>query len=123
MPGRMLPPSGGVSSLVADDDEQVHRADLFEERVLERVEPQHLLVAALPDVVGGLQAGDVVGAGLDRADAAADGAHGFGLHPDLHRLEAGGVVGADRRGDDVEQVFLRRADAEEGLGADQHGRM
>jgi hypothetical protein len=99
-PARMLPWSGGRHQLAADLEHQVHRAHFLEPLVLGGVEPEHLGVAGLARVLGGEQAGGVVGARLDRPEPALRRAHEAPFDPDLHRLHARLVIGADRRGDD-----------------------
>ena len=90
MPGRIEPASGGVTISSPMHDEQVHRADFLEVAALDRVEPQHLLVAARSDVLGGLHAGDVVGRGLGRSRCRRLTARTASVSTQmLHRLEAG----------------------------------
>ena len=74
-PPRMRALQRRGDELVADAHDQVHGADLFQVAVLGGVGPQHLRVAALLGLLGGQQAGGVVGARLDRAQAARRGAH------------------------------------------------
>lgn len=103
---------------VAQGDEEVHGADLGDV-LLGAEEPEVLLEAAAGGLQLGQDAGGVVGAELLVADAAGPGADGVvgGLEGD--GLEAGGVVGADGRGDDEEEGRAGGADAEGLLGADQ----
>ena len=75
MPGRIVPPSGGVDHrAVVEHEEDVHAAQFLDPAALDRVE-EHDLVAAVPGRLGlGEQAGGIVAAALGGAGAARRGA-------------------------------------------------
>ena len=89
MPGRIVPPSGGVDHrAVVEDEEDVHAAQLLDPALLDRVE-EHDLVAAVAGRFGlGEQAGGVVAAALGGAGAARRGARVVRRHPDRNRVGA-----------------------------------
>ena len=118
-PLRIVPSSGGVtnSSLMRTTMFMVPTSSRL--AVLAGVGPQHLRVAALLRLLGGQQAGHVVRARLDAAQAAGRRARVLVLDPDARRGERLARVRADRRRDQEEQVALRRAHAQERLGRDQ----
>ncbi|KAK1848521.1 hypothetical protein CCHR01_08850 [Colletotrichum chrysophilum] len=103
--------------LVLDGGEHVHGTDLGDVLLLAE-EPQVLLVTAAGGLELGNDAGSVVGAELLVADTAGPGADGVVGGLKRNGLEAGGVVGANGGGDDVEQGRARRTDAEGLLGTD-----
>ena len=80
------------------------------------------LIAALRRGFGlGDEAGGIVAAALGRTGATRSSAGIILGHPDFDRLGAALEIGADRRGDDAEDIFLRRAHAEEGLAGEHEG--
>ena len=106
---------------VADDEEDVHRADFFDIFQLDAIEPHHLGVSLLVGKFGGVEAGGVVAGCFGLADAAPDGPHILGGDPDLDRVEALGIVGPHRREDDEEPVRVRCAQTDIGIGGDDGG--
>ena len=105
----------GVDRAV-DLEEAVHRADFLYILVLHAVQPQGLLIAEVVRLDLRNQAGCVVAAALGKAGAARAGTGVFVLNEDLDRVDAGGIVRADRRAHDDELVCPGRANAEVRLG-------
>ena len=86
--------------------------------MLHAVQPQGLLVAEVVRLDLADQAGCVVAAALGKAGAARAGAGIFVLNKNLDRIDAGGVIRADRRAHNDELVRSGRAHAEVRLGRD-----
>ena len=88
---------------------------------LDRIEENHLIAAVIDRLGLRAQAGGIVAAAFDGAGAADRGARVVLRHPDRHRRGSALEIGADRRGDDGEDVFRRRLHAEEDLARDHEG--
>ena len=94
---------------VVEHEEDVHAAEFLDLAALDRVE-EHDLVAAMLDRLGlRAQAGGVIAAAFDGAGAAGRGARVVLRHPDRDGAGAALEIGADRRGDDGEDVFRATA--------------
>ena len=100
----------GVNGAV-DLEEAVHGADFLNVLVLNAVQPQGLLVAQLVCLYLRDQGCSVVAAALGEAGAARAGTSVLILDEDLNRVDAGGVVCADRRAYDDELVGAGGANA------------
>ena len=85
------------------------------------VQPQHLVKSRVVRLLRGEQAGGVVARRFRRSNTALDGADVLVGHEDAQRLHALGVVRADGREDDVEEVRPRRPHPQERLGRDDDG--
>ena len=107
----------GVNGAV-DLEEAVHGADFLNVLVLNAVQPQGLLVAQLVCLYLRDQGCSVVAAALGEAGAARAGTGILVLDEDLNRVDAGGVVSADRRAYDDELVGAGGANAQMRLGSD-----
>ena len=107
----------GVNGAV-DLEEAVHGADFLNVLVLNAVQPQGLLVAQLVCLYLRDQGCSVVAAALGEAGAARAGTSVLILDEDLNRIDAGGVVSADRRAYDDELVGAGGANAQMRLGSD-----
>ena len=107
----------GVDRAV-DLEEAVHGADFLDILVLNAVEPQGLLVAELVRLDLRDQGCRVVAAALGEAGAARACTGVLVLDEDLYRIDAGGVVSADRRAYDDELVGAGGANAQMRLGRD-----
>ena len=101
--------------LIADEEEDVHGAHLFHIATLLAVQPEHLGEALVLGLGLGGQAGRVVARGLGLAHAAFHRPHIVVADVDAHRVEALRIIRRHRAEDDVEEVIIRRADAEEGI--------
>ena len=107
----------GVNGAV-DLEEAVHGADFLNVLVLNAVQPQSLLVAQLVCLYLRDQGCSVVAAALGEAGAARAGTSVLILDEDLNRIDAGGVISADRRAYDDELVGAGGANAQMRLGSD-----
>src|ERR1700682_6066049 len=106
---------------VVEHEEDVHAAEFLDVAALDRIE-ENDLIAAVTDGLG-LRAPARGGnsAAFDGAGAADRGARVVLRHPDRHGRRPALEIGADRRGDDGEDVFRRRLHAEEDLARDHEG--
>ena len=107
--------------LVADAQHDVHGANFVEVAAVYAVEPQHLREAGTMRLLGSQQACGVVAGRLGRTGAAIHGADVLIRDQDPHRIDALGVVSADRGEKDVEQVVIGRAHTQECFGRNDHG--
>ena len=117
------PGEDGVPGRRGDDgapdlEQDVHRAHLLDVAVLRRIEPQDLGEPAPEGLLLRLEARRVVRGRLGRPEPPRSGPRVPLADGDLHRVEAFGVIGADRAGDDVEQGLVGGLEADVGLGRD-----
>ena len=101
-------------------EQDVHRADFLDVPALGRIEPEDLGEAAGERLLLRLEARRVVRGRLRRTEPPRPGPRVPVGHRDLHRIEALGVIGADRSGDDEEEGFVRGLEPDVGLGR-HHG--
>ena len=118
MPGRMVPSGGVEQRTVVEHEEDVHAAEFLDVAALDRIEENHLIAAVIDRLGLRAQARGVIAAAFDGAGAADRGARVVLRHPDRDRRRSALEIGADRRGDDGEDVFRRRLHAEEDLARD-----
>ncbi len=100
---------GGADVRAVVDEGDVHRADLVDVAALDRVEPEHLLIAGRARLLDAVQAARIVARGLGLAGSAAHRAYEPLGHQHGHRLEAGTEVRSDGAQDDVVQILAARA--------------
>ena len=103
------------------DEEDVHRAHFLDVLLLHAVQPKDLGIALLVGLVLGQEGGGVVAAGLRHAGAPPHRPDILGFYINLHRFQAGFVVGPGRGGDDNKQVLIPRMHPQDGVGADDEG--
>ncbi len=93
-------------------EEAVHRADFFHIFVLYAIQPQRLLIAEVMRLDLRNQGRCIVAAALGKAGAARAGTRVLILDEDFNRIDAGGIIRADRRADNQELVGLGGADTQ-----------
>ena len=105
----------GINGAV-DLKEAVHGADFLNVLMLNAIQPQGLLVAQIVRLDLRNQRSCVVTAALGKAGTARACTGVLVLDEDLNRVDAGGVVRANRRADDDKLMGCRRTNAQMRLG-------
>ena len=111
----------GGHNLVAQHEEDIHRADFLDVLALYAVQPEHLAVTLLRRDVLRLERSRVVAAGLGIARAADDRADILGLDVNLNRRQTARIIRTGGTHDNDELVLGGGMCAQRVLGADDEG--
>src|SRR5439155_14959220 len=96
-------------------------AQLLDVAPLDRIEENDLIAAVINRLGLRTKARGVIAAAFDGAGAADRGARVVVRHPDRHGRRPALEIGADRRGNDGEDVFRGRLHAEKDLARNHKG--